>query len=83
MNEYNFYGGVFRKILIKIMSTNLEQVHARVKYFSHGLLQKLLENPVLVDSRLVQAQVVDKLHPDGPLADKCKVFNLQFAGEDC
>ena len=76
MNEYNIYGRVFRKILIKNLSTNLEQVHVRVEYFSHGFLQKLLENSVLVDSRLVQAQIVDKLHPDGPLADKCKVFNL-------
>lgn len=42
-------------------STYLEQAESRIKHFGYRLLQKLLEDSILVNARFIQPLFIDKL----------------------
>ncbi len=53
--------------MIPYAHTHPEEVERRVEDPRDRLLEKLLEDAVLVDARLVQALLIHELHPDQTL----------------
>lgn len=47
---------------LKIGLTCLEQVESRIEHFLNDLLKKLFKDAVLIDTSLIHAEIIDKLH---------------------
>lgn len=45
-----------------LVRTHLEQVKSRIEHLLNDLLQKLFEHAILIDTGLINTQIVDKFH---------------------
>lgn len=52
--------------------THLEQVKSRIEHLLNDLLQKLFEHAILIDTGLIDTQIVDKFHTNDAFNRICR-----------
>lgn len=54
------------------MGTHLEQVKSRIEHLLNDLLQKLFEHAILIDTGLIDTQIVNKFHTNDTFNRICR-----------